>query len=231
MADDAFHRLHVVKAPELEIVGDVHQRFAGLVARPVALAILVDRLEHGDDIGIVFAILAEVAIEHPLRHRHASAAKVGQQFFEQTRRFKRRRQPGVPLRLVLVVAHHRRVLVAQHEFENPVLRRLKPGRLAEYVPKLRVFARRQCVQNLPLVVQLVLNMPHTGEILDGWTQRIPPQVLDSAIQLVNQQLDPQFSDLVLNDEQHLVVVRRIAERHLRGQQLVKLQITRVVIVP
>ena len=45
-------------------------------------------------------------------------------------------------------------------------------------------------------------------------------------QLVDQQLDPQLGGLVLDDEQHLVVV--IRERHLRVQQLVQVQVAGVV---
>jgi hypothetical protein len=40
---------------------------------------------------------------------------------------------------------------------------------------------------------------------------------------VDHELHPQLGDLVLDDEQHLVVARRIAERLLRGQQRRQLQ--------
>src|SRR5690606_21881198 len=38
---------------------------------------------------------------------------------------------------------------------------------------------------------------------------------------------PQFGDLVLDDEQHLVVMRRIAERLLRGKQGIQAQVAAV----
>jgi hypothetical protein len=39
---------------------------------------------------------------------------------------------------------------------------------------------------------------------------------------VYDELDPELGDLVLDDEQHLVVVWRIAERMLRGKQAIEL---------
>ena len=40
--------------------------------------------------------------------------------------------------------------------------------------------------------------------------------------LVNQELDPQVGNLVLDEKEHLTMVRRVAQRHLRRQQLVAL---------
>jgi hypothetical protein len=46
-------------------------------------------------------------------------------------------------------------------------------------------------------------------------------------QLVGEQLQPQLRGLVLDDEEHLVVVRRVGQRLLRGQQLIQAQIAAV----
>ncbi len=49
---------------------------------------------------------------------------------------------------------------------------------------------------------------------------------DRCAQLVDHQLHPQLGDLMLHDEQHLVVVRRLAQRLLR-EQPVELEIAAV----
>ena len=50
---------------------------------------------------------------------------------------------------------------------------------------------------------------------------------DGRVQLVQHQLDPELRGLVLDDEQHLVVVRRLAHGLLGGEQRVEAQITRI----
>lgn len=91
-------------------------------------------------------------------------------------------------------------LVSKQEFQQAILRRLKSRCLAEHMAKLCVLARRQCVQNHPLIKQLRLNMLDPGKNLDGGRQVVGAQSVDRALDLVNDELDPQFSDLVLNDE-------------------------------
>ena len=55
-------------------------------------------------------------------------------------------------------------------------------------------------------------------------QLVALQTLDRRVELVQDQLEPQLRDLVLDDEQHLVVLGSVADRPLRAQQLVELQI-------
>ena len=50
------------------------------------------------------------------------------------------------------------------------------------------------------------------------------QAFDRGVELVQDQLEPELGDLMLDDEQHLVVLGRTADRLLRTQQLVELQI-------
>jgi hypothetical protein len=45
-----------------------------------------------------------------------------------------------------------------------------------------------------------------------------------------QELDPQLGDLVLDYEQHFVVMNRTTQRSLRIQQFIELQVARVVII-
>jgi hypothetical protein len=96
--------------------------------------------------------------------------------------------------------------------------------------ELGILARRQRVEYLPLTVQLILNVAATRQIFDGRRHLVGPNVLNCSTELVNQQFYPQLSNLVLHDKQHLIMVRRLAERLLRAKQLVELQVRRIVIV-
>ncbi len=62
----------------------------------------------------------------------------------------------------------------------------------------------------------------------------PELVLDEQLvcpaNLVDQQLDPQLCYLMLNDEQHFIVMRRVAQWHLRLQQSVELKVRGIVVV-
>src|SRR5205823_10354902 len=53
------------------------------------------------------------------------------------------------------------------------------------------------------------------------------QVVLHLLQLVQKLLEPQLVDLVDNDEEHLVVLDRLRERLLQGEQLIELEIGRV----
>jgi hypothetical protein len=98
------------------------------------------------------------------------------------------------------------------------------------VPELGVFTGCERIKHFPLAVQLILNMPHAREVLDGRGEPIVLHVSYRATDFVNEQLDPQLRYLMLNDEQHLIMVWRLAERRLRRQQPVELQIARVIVI-
>ncbi len=93
--------------------------------------------------------------------------------------------------------------------------------------EFHVLARRQRLQHRPLLEQLALDLLDAREDLQARPEFVALQVRDRRAQLVHDQLHPQLRSLMLDDEQHLVVVRRIAQRLLRGQQLRQLQITAV----
>ena len=57
-------------------------------------------------------------------------------------------------------------------------------------------------------------------------ESVGTQVRDRRLELVDHQLHPQLGDLVLDDEQQLVVVRRVGQALLRRQQRVQLQVAR-----
>jgi hypothetical protein len=132
--------------------------------------------------------------------------------------------------LVFVDTEHGCAPVAEQELEQGVLRRLETRSLAEHIAELRVFARCQRVEHHPLVIDLVLYMFHPREMLYRRWQVVIRNSPHCGLEFVNDQLDPEFRDLMLDDEQHLVVVRRIAERPLGVQQRIELQVRRVIAV-
>src|SRR5688572_32042248 len=101
---------------------------------------------------------------------------------------------------------YRAVLAAELELEQPVLRRLETRRRAERVAKRRVFRRRQRGEHRPLIDELVLHLLHAIQDLDRPRQLVELQTLDGGVELVQDQLEPELGNLMLNDEQHLVVL-------------------------
>ena len=67
----------------------------------------------------------------------------------------------------------------------------------------------------------------TREDLERRLELVAPDEGEGRAQLVQDQLEPKLARLVLDDEEHLVMVRRIAQRHLRREQLVELQVSAV----
>ena len=208
----------MVETPELQVVLDVHQCLAHLVFAPVLAAVLVDARERRDDGLVLVALLAEITAERAAGHGQADARQMHEQLVIDARRLQRLEEPRVPFGLVLVDGQQGAALVAQYELQDPVLRRLEAGRLAEHMPELRVFAGGQRVEHLPLVVKLALDLARARQHFQCRRQRVFADQAHGTPEFVQQQLHPQLRDLVLDDEQHLVVVRRVAERLLRGEQ-------------
>ncbi len=129
-----------------------------------------------------------------------------------------------------VVGVHRQdapVLVAEDELDQPVLERLEPARRPEHVAELAVLAGRERGQDRPLRDQLRLDVLDPREDLEGGRKLVAPHQLERRAQLVEDELEPELAGLVLDDEEHLVVVRRTGERRLRREQLVELQVAAV----
>src|SRR5258708_14974910 len=78
VADDPFDRLQMTEAPELEALLDIDQLLAHVVRIPPLLRIAVDRLEHGDEIGVARVALRKIAIEARARNRQASPREMTQ---------------------------------------------------------------------------------------------------------------------------------------------------------
>ena len=120
------------------------------------------------------------------------------------------------------------VLVAEQELDAAILERLEARRRPEHVAKLHVFAWRERLQHRPLVEQLLLDHFHPGQDLQARRGVVCGEVRDRRLEFVDDQLEPQLRGLVLDDEQHLVVVRRVAQRMLGVQHPVQAQVALVI---
>ena len=67
--------------------------------------------------------------------------------------------------------------------------------------------------------------PTRAKILNDSREPVGAHERHRAVELVEQQLDPQLAGVVLDDEQHLVV--DVGDRPLRREQLVELQVVAV----
>ena len=121
-------------------------------------------------------------------------------------------------------AQHVGVLVAQQEFDRAVLQRLEPRRRPEDFAEFHVFRRRERLQHRPHFRQLPRHLLAAREDLLARVEAILAQVRGGRRQLVDEQLHPQFRDLVLDDEEEFVVVRRARQRLLRAKQALQLQV-------
>jgi len=126
-------------------------------------------------------------------------------------------------------ANHVGVLFAGQEFDQAVLQRLEARSRAKQVAEFQVFARRERFQHAPLLEQLALHHLHAREDLLHRPELVALEVGDRRTQFMDHQLQPKLRDLVLDDEQHLVVVHGPADRLLRGEQEVQAQVTAVAL--
>jgi hypothetical protein len=101
----------------------------------------------------------------------------------------------------------------------------KPEDERQVGPDRAVFGRRHGGQHVPGMHQLVHDARHPRQHLEGRRQVAGADVGAHGLQFVQHQLDPQFAGLVLDDEQHLVVVGR--ERMLGRQDLAQAQVVAI----
>ena len=170
---------------------------------------------------------APVALQVAWRHGVAETRQVGQEFRIQAGRIQHCLQTGLPLRVVGKHFQHGGILVAHQEFDGAVLQRLEARGSAQRVTEFHVFRRRQGFQHRPLLGQLAQHLLAARQRLLASTHAVFAQVDQGGAHLVDHQLHPQFRDLVLQDEQHLVVVRRLRSGLLRGKQLIQAQVAAV----
>ena len=137
----------------------------------------------------------------------------------------RRLHLGEQVGPVRVRLQHRRVLVAEHELDLPVLPALEAAARRERGPDRRVLGRRHRREHVPGVDHLLHDLADAGEHLEGALELVARDRADGGAQLVQEQLHPELGHLVLDDEQHLVV--RAGAQVLRAEQLVEMEVVAV----
>jgi len=103
----------------------------------------------------------------------------------------------------------------------------KPRAGGEERPDLGVLARRQGREDRPLVGEHFLDPLDPRQSLERRGQVIGDQQASSRTKLVHHELEPQLGRLVLDDEEQLVVLSRLAARVLGTEQLVEGQVVAV----
>ncbi len=157
----------------------------------------------------------------------AAAREIAQEFIVEARLGQRFAKVRLRGRVVREHLEHVGVLVAEQEFELAVLQRLESGRRAQHRPEFHVLRRRQRLQHAPLLEQLALHLLDAREHLQRRVDVVRAQARDRFAQLMDDQLHPELGDLVLDDEQDLVVMRRIAQRLLLREQRVEAKVAAV----
>ncbi len=150
----------------------------------------------------------DLTLQHLARDRQTCPGQETQVFVIEARRLEGGLDPRMRRGIVREHREHLRVLVAQHEFDDPVLEGLDAARWAEHMAELDIFAGGQGRQHAPLAHQLALDVRDARQDLVAGLRLVAAQRRDCTVQLVDDQLEPQFSSLVLDDEQQLVMVLR-----------------------
>ena len=227
-ADGALHGLEVPEPPELEVLLQVDQLLAGLVRLPVLVRVLVDRREDRHQVGVEPVRQGHVPLQDLGRHVVAVPGQVAQELVVDAGRLERldAAAPARPARRRRSTASGASLLPSS-ELDRPVLVRLEARGGAEEAAELGVLAGGQGGQHRPLLGQAALDVLDPGQALERRPQLVGGELPLHRAQLVQDQLEPQLGGLVLQDEQQLVVVLGHADRVLRGEDLVQMQIAPV----
>ena len=129
---------------------------------------------------------------------------------------------GVRLGVAGMDREHAGVLVAEGELDRAVLPGLEARGVAEVGAKLLVLRRGQRREHGPLVGQRALDVLDAGDALEGDAHLVGGEQLHGRAGLVEHELEPQLGGLVLDDEEHLVVV--LAHGVLRVEERVEGQV-------
>ena len=169
--------------------------------------------------------LRPVALDALAGHGHAAAREVPQELVVQARRAQQALEESARALIVRVELEAARVLVAQQEFDGAELERLQARRRAEHIAEFQVFGGRERLEHRPLLEELPLDLLHAREDLEAGREAVGAHMADCGGELVDHELHPELGGLVLDDEQHLVVVRRA--RPLRREQHLEREIAAV----
>ena len=92
------------------------------------------------------------------------------------------------------------------------------------VAKLVELLRRHRLENVDLLFEQPLNRMNAAKVLGTREQIVAIEREHRRVELVQKLLEPQLVDLMDDDEEHLVVMRRVGERLLKAEQLVNFQV-------
>ena len=136
-------------------------------------------------------------------------------------------QPGARLGLGGVVCHHLRPLVAQQELELAELPRLEARSRFEPVTEGEERHGGHGFENIELAHQ---RLHHHADALEGGDRPeeiVGRELTRGLLEFVDQQLEPELVDLVDDDEQHFIVLRRTRFGFLEPEESVELEVVRV----
>ena len=101
---------------------------------------------------------------------------------------------------------HVLIFIAHRKLNASVLPTLETARLSQIRTNGAVFRRRHGGQNIPSMNQLGHDLRYTRQHFESIGQFIFFNVTNGRSQFVQHQLHPELAGLVLNDEQHFVVI-------------------------
>ena len=212
------------EAPELEVLLKVDQLFAAFVFLPVLLRVLVDDPEGLQQLLVEGVGDAEVAIEQPGGHRESASGQAGEELVVDARLVEILLEPVTGLGLTVEDGKHRPVLVAQQELHGPVLPGLEPRSPSQMVAEPDVLTGGQRGQHRPLLGQGLLDVLDACDAFERGLQLVLSDESSGVEEFMDDEPEPQLRGLMLDDEQHLVVVLGPADGVLGTEQPVEVEV-------
>src|ERR1700761_1119847 len=213
-ADDALHRFEMTEAPELEVFFDIDQLLAHLIRLPVLLCVAINFTEDVDQRFVADVRSGPVALQACGGDVVAAAREVAKKLVIEAGCVECANEVIVHRAIVREDLDGIGVLVAEQKLQLPVLPGLKAGGVAEDAAELHVLGWGERLKHGPLVEELHLDELDAGKNFECGGQAVIADVLDGGGEFVKNELDPELRDLMLDDEEHLVVVLRLRERAL-----------------
>ena len=119
------------------------------------------------------------------------------------------------------------VLQSGAELDGAELRRLEAARGTQVIAELEEIVRRHRLEHGELLDQQALDLDAAAEEAVRLERVVGVEQRDDRVELVQDLLEPELVDLVDDDEEELVVVRRIGLRVLQAEQIVEPEIAAV----
>src|SRR5579883_761557 len=221
-ADDALDGRDMAEAPLAEEILEIDQLLAELVDVPMAFGVAIGGDPRRLDRFVRAVALAPIAVERVAIDREAAAREEADRFVIEARRMEEIFERAMGLGPMTIGSQHLALLVAEQELDRAILEGLKSRGVAERVAEIEILARRQGREHVPGLDELRHDAAHPRQHLEGGRQIIVLDAEDRRLQLMDHQLHPELGRLMLDDEEHLVVIGR--ERLLRVEQAVEMEI-------